>query len=345
MREEIGGDRRRRRSRSCRRRSPKSGRGARGARDARRLGGSRCGRHARRAWVGAARRTRATIDARGRRRCDASAARRAQSAQRDARTRRRARARRLDRPTPRAASRAMPVPPMRVEMGAAWDARHSSTTPTTRTRLDAGGDRLLGQPEPGASGWRFSAPCASSARTAPAPRRGRARGARSPGSRSSAGMGEIGEALARIAPGDPRVVGADELEALWPALASRLAPDAVILLKASRGVRLERLRIRRHSRRVGRKSRHVAAYHPIDSRPLVVLYHFLLPLRSASFFNIFNYISFRAAGAAVTALCCRSSSVRSSSAALRHHAVHQVIREGTPDTPRGEGRRRRRWAA
>ena len=30
-------------------------------------------------------------------------------------------------------------------------------------------------------------------------------------------------------------------EALWPLLASRLAPDAIILLKGSRGVRLEKL--------------------------------------------------------------------------------------------------------
>jgi UDP-N-acetylmuramoyl-tripeptide--D-alanyl-D-alanine ligase len=37
------------------------------------------------------------------------------------------------------------------------------------------------------------------------------------------------------------VLGAPEPEALWPLLAPRLAPDAMILLKASRGVRLERL--------------------------------------------------------------------------------------------------------
>jgi UDP-N-acetylmuramoyl-tripeptide--D-alanyl-D-alanine ligase len=37
------------------------------------------------------------------------------------------------------------------------------------------------------------------------------------------------------------VVVADDAEALWPALAPRLAANAVILLKGSRGVRLERL--------------------------------------------------------------------------------------------------------
>lgn len=56
-----------------------------------------------------------------------------------------------------------------------------------------------------------------------------------------AGVGEFAAALERVAPGSERVVGAADPEALWPILASRLAPDAVILLKGSRGVRLERL--------------------------------------------------------------------------------------------------------
>ena len=56
-----------------------------------------------------------------------------------------------------------------------------------------------------------------------------------------AGMGEIGEALRAVGSGDPRVVVAGEVEELWTALAPRLARDAVILLKASRGVKLERL--------------------------------------------------------------------------------------------------------
>lgn len=56
-----------------------------------------------------------------------------------------------------------------------------------------------------------------------------------------AGVGEFAAALARVAPGSERVVGAADPEALWPLLASRLSPDAVILLKGSRGVRLERL--------------------------------------------------------------------------------------------------------
>jgi UDP-N-acetylmuramoyl-tripeptide--D-alanyl-D-alanine ligase len=37
------------------------------------------------------------------------------------------------------------------------------------------------------------------------------------------------------------VVAAPDIDELWQALSPRLARDAVILLKASRGVRLERL--------------------------------------------------------------------------------------------------------
>jgi UDP-N-acetylmuramoyl-tripeptide--D-alanyl-D-alanine ligase len=54
-------------------------------------------------------------------------------------------------------------------------------------------------------------------------------------------MGEIGEALRAVGQGDPRIVVAADVEELWTALAPRLARDAVILLKASRGVKLERL--------------------------------------------------------------------------------------------------------
>jgi UDP-N-acetylmuramoyl-tripeptide--D-alanyl-D-alanine ligase len=56
-----------------------------------------------------------------------------------------------------------------------------------------------------------------------------------------AGMGEIGEALRALGSGDPRVVVTADVDELWKALEPRLAPDAVILLKASRGVKLERL--------------------------------------------------------------------------------------------------------
>ena len=55
------------------------------------------------------------------------------------------------------------------------------------------------------------------------------------------GVGAFADALQRVAPGDTRVTsGADPTKA-WDAVRSRLAPDAVILLKGSRGVRLEQL--------------------------------------------------------------------------------------------------------
>ena len=56
-----------------------------------------------------------------------------------------------------------------------------------------------------------------------------------------AAIGEFSAALQRIAPGDDRVIAGDDVEALWQRLAPRLEPDAVILLKGSRGMRLERL--------------------------------------------------------------------------------------------------------
>ena len=55
------------------------------------------------------------------------------------------------------------------------------------------------------------------------------------------GIGEFVPALEELALGDPRVILANEVEALWPRLQPRLERDAAILLKASRGVALERL--------------------------------------------------------------------------------------------------------
>lgn len=56
-----------------------------------------------------------------------------------------------------------------------------------------------------------------------------------------AGAGEMGRALSEAGRGDPRLVAADDIHDLWTALEPRLEPDAVILLKASRGIELERL--------------------------------------------------------------------------------------------------------
>jgi UDP-N-acetylmuramoyl-tripeptide--D-alanyl-D-alanine ligase len=56
-----------------------------------------------------------------------------------------------------------------------------------------------------------------------------------------AGVGEFADALSSLRADQERVVAAADVEELWGRLVSRLRPDAVILLKGSRGVRLERL--------------------------------------------------------------------------------------------------------
>lgn len=55
------------------------------------------------------------------------------------------------------------------------------------------------------------------------------------------GVGEFAAALQRLAAGDERVIVADDVDQLWAALEPRLRPDATILLKASRGAKLERI--------------------------------------------------------------------------------------------------------
>src|SRR5581483_10826232 len=56
-----------------------------------------------------------------------------------------------------------------------------------------------------------------------------------------AAIGEMGDALRVAGAADPRVITAPDIDSLWPALEPRLARDSIILLKASRGVKLERL--------------------------------------------------------------------------------------------------------
>jgi phospho-N-acetylmuramoyl-pentapeptide-transferase len=64
-----------------------------------------------------------------------------------------------------------------------------------------------------------------------------------------------------------------------------------------------------------------------------VLYHFLTPLTQYwGVFNVFNYITFRSAGAAVTALLVAFLVGPAVLRRLRRMAVHQGVREGTPDT-------------
>jgi UDP-N-acetylmuramoyl-tripeptide--D-alanyl-D-alanine ligase len=54
-------------------------------------------------------------------------------------------------------------------------------------------------------------------------------------------VGAFADAFQRVAPGDERVVVAAEPGALWPSLSQRLPSNAAILLKGSRGVRMETL--------------------------------------------------------------------------------------------------------
>ena len=56
-----------------------------------------------------------------------------------------------------------------------------------------------------------------------------------------AGIGEFARALDAAAPNDPRVLTAPDVPELWTLLAPKLERDAMILLKGSRGTRLERL--------------------------------------------------------------------------------------------------------
>jgi UDP-N-acetylmuramoyl-tripeptide--D-alanyl-D-alanine ligase len=55
-------------------------------------------------------------------------------------------------------------------------------------------------------------------------------------------IGAAADAARRVAPADPRVVLGDDPVALWQAIAGTLAPRTAILLKGSRGERMERAR-------------------------------------------------------------------------------------------------------
>ena len=69
-----------------------------------------------------------------------------------------------------------------------------------------------------------------------------------------------------------------------------------------------------------------------------MLYYFLVPLiKQFRVLNVFTYISFRAVGAAVTALVLSFVVGPIILRALRRQSVHQVIREGTPDSHAAKG--------
>jgi UDP-N-acetylmuramoyl-tripeptide--D-alanyl-D-alanine ligase len=55
-------------------------------------------------------------------------------------------------------------------------------------------------------------------------------------------VGACAAAAARVAPDHPGIVSGEDPVAVWAAMAPRVAPDAAILLKGSRGERLERVR-------------------------------------------------------------------------------------------------------
>ena len=69
-----------------------------------------------------------------------------------------------------------------------------------------------------------------------------------------------------------------------------------------------------------------------------MLYHFLLPLaKQFKFLNVLTYISLRAVGAAVTALLLSFIVGPIILRALKRQSVHQVVREGTPESHAGKG--------
>ena len=70
-----------------------------------------------------------------------------------------------------------------------------------------------------------------------------------------------------------------------------------------------------------------------------MLYEFLLPLQDqVSGFNIFRYISFRSAGAAITSILFCFVVGPMFIRWLQGMQVHQVVRAGTPDTHAGKGK-------
>ncbi|GJG87679.1 UDP-N-acetylmuramoyl-tripeptide--D-alanyl-D-alanine ligase [Gemmatimonadetes bacterium T265] len=142
---------------------------------------------------------------------------------------------------------AMPVPSMRTAWTTLGDATlindaYNANPPSARAALDllaaagrAGGAASARQRVAVLGTMRELGP------DAPALHDAVARHALALGIELVAGVGEFAAALARVAPGDARVVTAEDPAALWPRLEPRLAADGVILLKGSRGVRLEQL--------------------------------------------------------------------------------------------------------
>jgi UDP-N-acetylmuramoyl-tripeptide--D-alanyl-D-alanine ligase len=136
---------------------------------------------------------------------------------------------------------AMTPPPMRVN----WEERGSATLINDAYNSNPGSARaaleLLAQSGAGRQRVAVLGTMLELGRETPRLHDELAGAALANGIELVAAIGEFAAALERIAPGDPRVITANDVDALWTKLSPRLAPDAVILLKGSRGMRLERL--------------------------------------------------------------------------------------------------------
>lgn len=135
----------------------------------------------------------------------------------------------------------MPQPPMRSDvttLGAALVVSdcYNSNPGSARAAIDLLRDVAQGRPRVTVLGTMRELGDAS-ART----HREVAAAALASGAELVCGIGEFGPALRDLAPADGRVLIADDVDDLWPQLQPRLARNAAILLKASRGVRLERM--------------------------------------------------------------------------------------------------------
>jgi UDP-N-acetylmuramoyl-tripeptide--D-alanyl-D-alanine ligase len=136
---------------------------------------------------------------------------------------------------------AMPSPPMRVN----WEQHGRVTLINDAYNSNPGSARaaieLLQHSGAGRQRVAILGTMLELGPTAPRLHDGVARDALAGGVELVGGIGEFALALGRVAPGDARVITADDVDSLWQKLETRLASDAVILLKGSRGMRLERL--------------------------------------------------------------------------------------------------------
>lgn len=135
----------------------------------------------------------------------------------------------------------MPQPPMRSDVAALGAALvvsdcYNSNPGSARAAIDLLRDVAHGRPRVAVLGTMRELGEAS-ARA----HREVAEAALASGAELVCGIGEFGPALRACAAAEGRVLTADDVDDLWPQLAPRLAHDAAILLKASRGVRLERM--------------------------------------------------------------------------------------------------------